>query len=75
MPDHDTTRTDTRRRQREVADRVLADAGNDGATRAEVNAALAAAGVPVLETEAEWVALHDDEPDRAFEPNTVLGAG
>ena len=73
MTAHDTARTDIRRRQREVADRVLADAGTNGATRAEVNAALAAAGVPVLETEAEWIGLHDDEP--VAEPNTILGAG
>ena len=74
MTDDDTARTDIRRRQREVADRVLAPGGNNGATRAEVNAALAAAGVPILENEAEWIGLHDDA-DRAFEPSTILGAG
>ncbi len=73
MPDHDTARTDTRQRQREIADRVLADAGNDGATRHEVNAALVAAGVPVLETEAEWIGLHDD--DEPASETTILGAG
>ncbi len=68
MHDHDT-----RRRQREIADRVLADAGSNGATRIEVNAALVRAGVPALETEAEWIALHDD--DALSEPNTILAAG
>ena len=71
MPDHDTAHTDTRRRQREVADRVIAAGGNKGADRAEVNEALAAAGLPVLDTEAEWIGLHDDEA----EPSTILGAG
>ncbi len=44
MTDHDTARTDIRRRQREVADRVLAANGTNGATRAEVNEALDADG-------------------------------
>ena len=44
MTDHETARTDIRRRQREVADRVLAANGTNGATRAEVNEALDADG-------------------------------
>ena len=73
MTDQEIARRDIRRRQREVADRVIAADRGHGADRAEVNAALAAAGLPILEDEAEWVGLHDDEP--VAEPNTILGVG
>ena len=49
MTVRDTTTTDIRRRQREIADRILADAGTNGVDRAEINQAFAAAGVSVIE--------------------------
>ena len=66
MTDHDTARTDIRRRQREVADRAIAAGGNNGANRGEVNSALTAAGLPTLASEDEWLALHDDDVDLVF---------
>ncbi len=64
MTGRDTARRDIRRRQREIADRVIAADRGHGADRAKINAALAAAGLPIL----------DDEAEAAFEM-TILGAG
>ena len=74
MTDDNTAHTDIRRRQREIADRVLAAGGNNGDDRTEVNAALEAAGLPVLENEAERISLHDNEADSAAE-TTIFGTG